>query len=57
MWTLHGIEPEVLDYHTMHIVHGAYPLRPEIVESAYTFFGTRRIRGTSRWGGRSSKTS
>jgi mannosidase alpha-like ER degradation enhancer 2 len=35
MWDLHGIEPEVLDYSQMKVVHGAYPLRPEIIESAY----------------------
>ncbi len=35
MWTLHGIEPEVLNYDTMQVVHPGYPLRPEIVESAF----------------------
>ena len=35
MWTMHGIEPEVIDYRTMDVVHAAYPLRPEIIESAY----------------------
>jgi alpha-beta hydrolase superfamily lysophospholipase len=35
MWTLHGIEPEVLDYRTMKVVSPGYQLRPEIVESAY----------------------
>ncbi|HEX9671655.1 MAG TPA: glycoside hydrolase family 47 protein [Thermoanaerobaculia bacterium] len=35
MWDLHGIEPEVLDYRAMRVVHPRYPLRPEIVESAY----------------------
>jgi mannosidase alpha-like ER degradation enhancer 2 len=35
MWKLHGIEPEVLDYRAMRVVHAGYPLRPEIVESAY----------------------
>lgn len=35
MWSLHGIEPEVLDYRTMKVVHAGYPLRPEIIESAY----------------------
>ena len=38
MWTLHGIEPEVLDYRTMRVVHAGYPLRPEIIESAYILF-------------------
>jgi len=35
MWMLAGIEPEVLDYRKMTIVHAGYQLRPEIVESAY----------------------
>jgi mannosidase alpha-like ER degradation enhancer 2 len=38
MWKLHGIEPEVLDYRMMKVVHAGYPLRPEIVESAYTLY-------------------
>jgi len=38
MWTLHGIEPEVLDYRTMRVVHAGYPLRPEIIESAYILY-------------------
>jgi mannosidase alpha-like ER degradation enhancer 2 len=36
MWTLHGVEPEVIDYSAMKVVHPGYPLRPEIIESAYT---------------------
>ncbi len=35
MWNLHGIEPEVLDYRTMKVTYPGYPLRPEIIESAY----------------------
>jgi mannosidase alpha-like ER degradation enhancer 2 len=35
MWTTFGIEPEELDYSTMKITYGGYPLRPEIMESAY----------------------
>jgi mannosidase alpha-like ER degradation enhancer 2 len=35
MWTLHGIEPEALDYRTMRVTRAAYQLRPEIVESTY----------------------
>jgi mannosidase alpha-like ER degradation enhancer 2 len=35
MWRLHAIEPEELDYKTMQVVSPGYPLRPEIVESAY----------------------
>jgi ER degradation enhancer, mannosidase alpha-like 2 len=38
MWTLHGIEPEVLDYRTMQVTDPGYPLRPEIIESAYYLF-------------------
>jgi mannosidase alpha-like ER degradation enhancer 2 len=38
MWNVAGIEPEVLDYRAMKIVHPGYPLRPEIVESAYTLY-------------------
>jgi mannosidase alpha-like ER degradation enhancer 2 len=35
MWTLHHIEPEVLDYAAMRVVSPGYQLRPEIIESAY----------------------
>lgn len=35
MWQLHGIEPEALDYRAMKVTAAGYPLRPEIVESAY----------------------
>lgn len=35
MWNLEGIEPEVIDYRSMKVTHGGYPLRPEIIESAY----------------------
>jgi mannosidase alpha-like ER degradation enhancer 2 len=38
MWNLYGIEPEVLDYKTMHVVNGSYRLRPEIVESTYYLY-------------------
>jgi hypothetical protein len=38
MWTLHGIEPETLDYRTMRVIEPGYPLRPEIIESAYYLF-------------------
>lgn len=38
MWQKHGIEPEELNYKTMEVVHGGYPLRPEIVESTYYLF-------------------
>jgi Glycosyl hydrolase family 47 len=35
MWNLYGIEPEVMDYSKMKVVYGGYPLRPEIIESAF----------------------
>ena len=35
MWTHFGIEPERFDYATMAVVDAGYPLRPEIIESAY----------------------
>jgi ER degradation enhancer, mannosidase alpha-like 2 len=38
MWTLHGIEPEELDYKTMKATEAGYQLRPEIVESAYYLY-------------------
>ncbi len=47
MWTLHGIEPELLDYKAMKVVIGSYHLRPEIIESAYYLYhytGDERYR-------------
>lgn len=38
MWTTAGIEPEAIDYSTMKIVSPGYPLRPEIIESAYYLY-------------------
>jgi mannosidase alpha-like ER degradation enhancer 2 len=38
MWTAFGIEPEEIDYVTMKVTQGAYPLRPEIIESAYYLY-------------------
>lgn len=38
MWTKHGIEPEEFDYVKMEVVSGVYPLRPEIIESAYYLY-------------------
>lgn len=35
MWTSHGLEPEVIDYSTMKVLAPGYPLRPEIIESAF----------------------
>lgn len=38
MWRLRGIEPELLDYRKMSVLSPAYPLRPEIVESAFYLY-------------------
>ncbi len=38
MWQLAGIEPDGLDYATMQITAPSYPLRPEIIESAYYLY-------------------
>jgi len=38
MWTLHGIEPEGLDYREMRVTSAGYQLRPEIMESAYYLY-------------------
>jgi mannosidase alpha-like ER degradation enhancer 2 len=38
MWRLHGIEPESLDYQKMTVESAGYPLRPEIIESAYYLY-------------------
>jgi len=38
MWTTFGIEPEELDYSTMKVTSRGYPLRPEIIESAFTLY-------------------
>ena len=38
MWTLHGIEPEEIDYRSMTVTEAGYQLRPEIVESAYYLY-------------------
>jgi mannosidase alpha-like ER degradation enhancer 2 len=38
MWNLHGIEPEELEYQQMKVTSPGYPLRPEIVESAYYLY-------------------
>lgn len=35
MWTTWGVEPDEIDYSTMKVLSPAYPLRPEIMESAY----------------------
>lgn len=46
MWTTFGVEPEELDYVTMHPVSPGYPLRPEAIESAYYLY---RITGEKRY--------
>jgi mannosidase alpha-like ER degradation enhancer 2 len=38
MWNFAGIEPERFDYVKMQIVDPGYPLRPEIIESAYYLY-------------------
>jgi len=38
MWTTFGIEPEEIDYKTMKVTSPGYPLRPEIIESAYYLY-------------------
>ncbi|MGE5497150.1 MAG: glycoside hydrolase family 47 protein [Syntrophothermus sp.] len=35
MWNVCSVEPEVFDYSVMQVKHPGYPLRPEIIESAY----------------------
>ena len=47
MWTTFGLEPEAMDYTTMEVVSGGYPLRPEALESAYilhTLTGDERYK-------------
>ncbi len=47
MWTTFGIEPEEIDYKTMQVTSPGYPLRPEVIESAYyLYFYTRDARYT-----------
>lgn len=38
MWQANGIEPEVYNYRTGKVESAGYPLRPEIVESAYYLY-------------------
>jgi mannosidase alpha-like ER degradation enhancer 2 len=38
MWKLHDIEPEMLNYQTMEVLHPNYYLRPEITESAFYLY-------------------
>jgi mannosidase alpha-like ER degradation enhancer 2 len=46
MWQVAGIEPEAIDYATMKITAPGYPLRPEIMESAYYLYF---FTGEPRW--------
>lgn len=45
MWRQHGIEPEEINYLTLDVVSPGYPLRPEIVESAYYLRHYARVAG------------
>jgi mannosidase alpha-like ER degradation enhancer 2 len=38
MWNVAGVEPDSFDYGAMKIVAPQYPLRPEIIESAYYLY-------------------
>jgi len=38
LWTLTGIEPELIDYATMEVLYDGYVLRPENIESAYYLY-------------------
>jgi len=40
MWNLNRVEPELLDYRAMEVRDARFPLRPEIVESAYVLYRT-----------------
>jgi mannosidase alpha-like ER degradation enhancer 2 len=44
MWQKESIEPEEIDYQTMKITSPGYPLRPEIVESAYYLYHYANLR-------------
>ena len=51
MWTANGIEPDGYDYRTGRVTEPGYPLRPEIIESAYYlahFTGDGRYRDMGR---------
>ncbi|HKB78678.1 MAG TPA: glycoside hydrolase family 47 protein, partial [Thermoanaerobaculia bacterium] len=38
MWNDQAIEPELIDYRSMEVLDAHYPLRPEIIESAYYLY-------------------
>ncbi|HEX7288618.1 MAG TPA: glycoside hydrolase family 47 protein [Candidatus Angelobacter sp.] len=45
MWTTFGVEPDTIDYSNMKVLAPGYPLRPEIIESAYyLYFYTKDAR-------------
>jgi len=46
MWNLHGIEPEAYDYRKRTVTAPGYPLRPEIVESAWYLY---RVTGDPQY--------
>ncbi|HEV8703185.1 MAG TPA: glycoside hydrolase family 47 protein [Candidatus Polarisedimenticolia bacterium] len=46
MWSAAGVEPDGFDYVAMRATHPAYPLRPEIVESAWSL---HRATGDPRY--------
>ncbi len=46
MWKQHGIEPEAYDYRKREVTSPGYPLRPEIVESAWYL---HRLTGDARY--------
>src|SRR5699024_10894587 len=46
MWNVAGIEPGEIDYSTLNVTAPGYPLRPEIVESAYYL---HRLTGDARY--------
>jgi hypothetical protein len=46
MWNLNGAEPEILDYEKMKVIYPPYLLRPEIIESAYYLYHSRKIKIT-----------
>jgi mannosidase alpha-like ER degradation enhancer 2 len=50
MWNKHSIEPEEFNYQTREVVHAGYPLRPEIVESAYYLYHYTKQPGYRRMG-------
>jgi mannosidase alpha-like ER degradation enhancer 2 len=50
MWNKHSIEPEEFNYQTREVVHAGYPLRPEIVESAYYLYHYTKHPGYRRMG-------